>query len=88
MVNQMVSTAVKAAERAASNAYTTCKEVFYTWQARTYQVSLVTLSSFTQQNIHVHYLIFHKKIKMKALEYSYFIEVYAQNSSWNAFCIL
>lgn len=37
MVNQMVSTAVKAAERAASNAYTTCKEVFYTWQARTYQ---------------------------------------------------
>lgn len=38
MVNQMVSTAVKAAERAASNAYTTCKEVFYTWQARTYQV--------------------------------------------------
>lgn len=38
MVNQMVSTAVNAANRAAANAYTTCKEVFYTWQARTYQV--------------------------------------------------
>nr|XP_034303318.1 uncharacterized protein LOC105321000 isoform X3 [Crassostrea gigas] len=38
MVNQMVSTAVKAAEAGRpSNAYTTCKEVFYTWQARTYQ---------------------------------------------------
>ncbi|XP_061189059.1 next to BRCA1 gene 1 protein-like isoform X2 [Saccostrea echinata] len=37
MVNQMVTTAVKAANRAAANAYTTCKEVFYTWQARTYQ---------------------------------------------------
>ncbi|XP_048774182.2 next to BRCA1 gene 1 protein-like isoform X2 [Ostrea edulis] len=37
MVNQMVSTAVNAANRAAANAYTTCKEVFYTWQARTYQ---------------------------------------------------
>ena len=31
-------TAVRAANKAAANAYTTAKEVFYTWQARTYQV--------------------------------------------------
>ncbi|XP_033728100.1 next to BRCA1 gene 1 protein-like [Pecten maximus] len=36
-VNQVMATAVKAANKAASNAYTTCKEVFYTWQARAYQ---------------------------------------------------
>lgn len=36
-VNQIMSTAVNAANKAAANAYTTCKEVFYTWQARTYQ---------------------------------------------------
>ncbi|XP_060065611.1 next to BRCA1 gene 1 protein-like [Ylistrum balloti] len=36
-VNQVMATAVKAANKAASNALTTCKEVFYTWQARTYQ---------------------------------------------------
>lgn len=36
-VNQIMSTAVSAANKAAANAYTTCKEVFYTWQARTYQ---------------------------------------------------
>ena len=37
MVNQMMSNAVKAAEQAASNAYRTCKEIFYTWQTRTQQ---------------------------------------------------
>ncbi|XP_071149090.1 next to BRCA1 gene 1 protein-like [Mytilus edulis] len=37
LVNQMMHTAVKAANKAAANAYTTAKEVFYTWQARTYQ---------------------------------------------------
>ena len=37
LVNQIMHTAVKAANRAAANAYTTAKEVFYTWQARTYQ---------------------------------------------------
>lgn len=37
LVNQIMHTAVRAANKAAANAYTTAKEVFYTWQARTYQ---------------------------------------------------
>jgi hypothetical protein len=48
MVNQMVSTAVNAANRAAANAYTTCKEVFYTWQARTYQVQFKSALLFVK----------------------------------------
>ncbi|KAK3083203.1 hypothetical protein FSP39_016634 [Pinctada imbricata] len=35
--SELVNNVIKAANQVASNAYTTCKEVFYTWQARTYQ---------------------------------------------------